>query len=463
MEIQVDPATNHGPDGPLPSFEKQLPSGSDRDKSQKTSSLLPDPRDSLSVVKFGLILGVAVTILGLSLQNGGNLLRSREQFKSWYSQYSWQFSVIAKDNCTDAYWTYLHGTLENSPHTNLGGAGRYTMFIQPMIDCILEHSSEYMKYQLATSQVVLGITPTIICLLGATTEELCLVALIGRRRLLGLLLSAASPSIYTERAFKYQDPDQILLDLKDNHVKTTAVTRPRWLFVVLEYVAVLAAVANVAALNWEMGVRSINTLSANTIYMPMIWSIFGVLAHLMGAVVFDMRARKVDETTMNPEPRSSLNFTVALKRLAHPPKWSSIRDNIADVVYTELFWLPKDKKDQDNMNNPGAKPPRSGLNKKWRERIDFTLLADSRCFTFLAWLFSVIVIFHIIIGTIILSSTNFVGPKDALAIMARYIISVIICRIILVYELAVLRMNYKKSSGDSGCLPNCCSCCNCLG
>lgn len=424
---QVEPAPeSHGEQSPV---------------TRKNNPLL-DSSDVLSAVKFLCVLGVAVAICALSLQNPGDFLRSRQQFSAWYNQYSYQFLIIAKDNCTDAYSTYLYGTRQNTTNPTLSGAGDFTLFIQPMIDCLLDNASEYIKYQLATSQVVLGITPTIICLLGATSEEVCLLALVGKRRLLGLLLSAASPSIYTERAFKYQDADEILKDLHHNHVKSTVIAQPRGLFVVLEYLAVLGAIANVGALNWELGTRSINTLSANTIYMPLIWSVFGILAHLMGAAVFDMRARKLDEATMEPEPRPTFRSVFGLNSQDHEPKTPSTNKNLVDVVYTELFWLPEDKIDHST-----TKPLRSSRgNKRPEKRIRFTLLADSRMFTFLAWLFSVIVIFHVIIGTLVLSSTNFVGPKDALVIMVRYILSVIVCRIILVYELAVLGMEYRPQN-----------------
>lgn len=59
------------------------------------------------------------------------------------------------------------------------GSDPMTMFATPMIECILEHCSEYIKYSLGTVQVMLGVTPTIDALLGASTEEVCILALIA--------------------------------------------------------------------------------------------------------------------------------------------------------------------------------------------------------------------------------------------------------------------------------------------
>jgi hypothetical protein len=305
-----------------------------------------------------------------------------------------------------------------------------------MINCILENSSEYIKYQLATSQVLLGITPTIICLLGASSEEVCLLALIGRRRFLGFLLSAASPSIYTERAFKYQDADQIMKDLDDVHVKTTVIAKPRWLFVLLEYLAVFAAISNIAILNWQLGLKSVNSLNANTIYMPMLWSFFGICAHGLGAVVFQMRARRSDDSGTEIQRVPTLRSFPTLKFSDYLPK--------VDTLVRELTWLPEDKRKKSTRRELESR-----YDHETEKHIYFTHIPETRTFTFLSWLLSVLIIFHIILGTLILSSTNFVGPKDALGIMARYILSVVICRIILVYELAVLGMKFKpmKQSG----------------
>lgn len=441
MHSRTESSTEDGLHVQLPICEAASASAP-RERSSNPCNLLLDSSDTVSAMNFLWILSLAVAACTLCIFNPYDILRSRLQFRTWYAQYSYQFNIIAVNNCSNAYSTYLYGTHENTTTPTLSGAGAFTMFIQPMIDCLLRNSSEYIKYQFASSQVLLGITPTIICLLGATSEELCFCALIGRRRLLGILLSAASPSIYTDRAFKYQDADQILKDLNYNHVKTTIITKPRWLFVAMEYVAVLAAIANAATLNWELGLRSVNTLSANIVWMPLLWSALGIGAHLLGAVVFDMRTRRLYGTAMETRPRTTIRSS--WKALGRLPNIRSAVKDLAKIIHTDLFWLPEET--TQKSNNPTANHLTTKDSEGPSKRIYFTLLSETRCFTFLAWLFSVVVIFHIVIGTIILSSTNFIGPRDALSVMARYILSVVVCRIILVYELAVLNMEYKPQA-----------------
>jgi hypothetical protein len=284
-----------------------------------------------------------------------------------------------------------------------------------------------VQYQLNSAQVVLGITPTIIALLGNRSEELCLMALIGRRRLLGLLLAFGSPSIYSERAFVMQDPDVIMQDLTHTHATTTVIREPRPLWVAIEYAAAIGAIANIASLNWELGTKSINTVNPNTTYMPMIWSFIGVIAHLGGAVVFNMRARSKPKDTDVKDPEA-YTLSSIIARLRWPTT-----EEIKYVIRRDFTW------------------PSPQYNWPAEATIAFTNKDETAPFTFLAWIFSMFTIFHIILGTMILAGTNFVGPRNAFAVMARYILSVMICRIIVVYELSVLKLEFKEpdETGDS--------------
>ncbi|KAI9692302.1 MAG: hypothetical protein M1822_006533 [Bathelium mastoideum] len=389
---------------------------------------LLDSKEILPMIKFTLIVSIAVAICALGLLSPKDILRSKRQFKAWYSQYAYQFRTIAQNNCTDEYSVYLYGTRKNTTIITLSGSGHFTPFIQPMLNCLLENASEYIKYQLSSSQVMLGLTPTIIALLGTSSEEVCFLALIGRRRLLGFLLAAASPSIYTERAFKYQEPIEILKERlhksrHEEHVIPTMSRNLRWIVVLIEYTAILSAIANIGTLEWQLGVKSIQAVNPNTIFVPMLWSFLGVAAHLAGAVVFNMRARRLSERK-NPPPLPTLGSSLKSLKIRNPVSVISKIPAACKNMVVREFCL-----DDDGQN----------------QKLYFHLYPESRCFTFLAWFTSVLIVFHIILGTLILSSTNFVGPKDALGIMARFILSVIICRVILVYELAVLRVEHRNA------------------
>lgn len=193
----------------------------------------------------------------------------------------------------------------------------------------------------------------------------------------------------------------------------------RWFFVLLEYFAVIGAIANVAYVNWQLGMQSVNLVNANTIFMPTLWCLLGVIAHLAGAVVFKMGVQQRDKDGQWI-PRSTV--TTIFRAITRPKKWPTTPKmylSFKTAVQVEF-----------EMRSEGSE-----------ERLQYGITPESRCFTLLAWFLSVFIIFHIILGTYILASTNFFGPKDALGVLARYVLSVIICRIVVVYELAVERVD----------------------
>jgi hypothetical protein len=136
------------------------------------SSQLPPRRDVVSaIVKISLLAIVCVVVPAYIMVDPNDRLRSRRQFVSWYGQFGDVFDPIAKEECAQQYDTYLYGTRQNTTTYHSRGAGPLTMFIHPMIECILNGTSEYTKYALGSTQVMLGLTPTIIALL---LDQACL-------------------------------------------------------------------------------------------------------------------------------------------------------------------------------------------------------------------------------------------------------------------------------------------------
>jgi hypothetical protein len=117
------------------------------------------------------------------------------------------------------YLNYLSKKASRSAIDVIGGGDRYSALTQPVVNCILTHTSNYVKNGIASAQVLLGIMSTVLAFLGASTEEMSMLANIARRPLLALLLSAASPSVYFSRAFEYHSPSEILAvhDLRMRH------------------------------------------------------------------------------------------------------------------------------------------------------------------------------------------------------------------------------------------------------
>jgi len=249
-----------------------------------------------AILKIGFLLFFSIFMIVFIVVNINDRLRSKAQFQSWYSQFGKPFANISKTYCSREFDIYLHGTRKTTTKAIINGSEPITIFVEPMINCVLSYTSPYILSALGSAQVMLGLTPTLIALLGASSEEVCLVGLIGRRRFLALLLAAASPSIYTNRAFEYRDPDAIIKErLRYHHVDWTIQVKTRKYFVVLEYTFALAALTNVVTVSWQLGVYSINGVSPNVTLMPMLWILLAVPAHLSGAIIFNLRARRAEK------------------------------------------------------------------------------------------------------------------------------------------------------------------------
>lgn len=60
---------------------------------------------------------------------------------------------------------------------------------------------------------------------------------------------------------------------------------------------------------------------------------------------------------------------------------------------------------------------------------------ESTLFIFLTWVTSITTVSHIIYGTLIFSSILFISTSDAVQIVARFVASTVVCRVILVFEI----------------------------
>jgi hypothetical protein len=259
-----------------------------------------------------------------------------------------------------------------------------------LINCILEATPQIIQARSASAQVLLGLTPSILSTIGSGMEELSMFFITARRPLLGFLLAAGSPAVFSLRTFQYRSPTDALKEHSGvarfpthNPVVDTLIT-------VVEYVMALGAITNVALLSYDLGVKSFAAYSLNSEYLIGLWSFIGVVIQLLGAYSFSIRAR-------NKAKKSS-------KRVLH--------------------WLRRQFTSMDRD-----------------EPVDVHLVEVTFVSMFLSWLTTVLTTLHLIFGTITFSSLLFISVDDALGILGRFMASVLVCRMILVYELSHLRVN----------------------
>lgn len=158
-----------------------------------------------------------------------------------------------------------------------------------LLDCMLEHTSETIKSDMASGLVALGLMPTILTFLSSGTAETVLLS--RRRPLLAFLIAAGSPSVNPLPTFVYPNP---LQDLKarENHL-APAHLPPRQAAAVsiLQYGLIVGAVVNVYTAAWQTGYGTTNTISCDTVYFPILWLVLTLSIHLFGMWCLALRVK----------------------------------------------------------------------------------------------------------------------------------------------------------------------------
>lgn len=341
---------------------------------------------------------------------------SVDQFQRWFPQYRHVFENITQANCSVQYDDYKSGVINSTNINYLAGGDKFTALTQPLIDCILENTSEYLKGTMTSAQVLLGIMPTIITFLGPSHDEVAMLSNVGRRPLLAAGMSLAAPSAYFSRAFEYFDPSEILCHHKYRR-EQYRLKGHWWVLVsIIEYALVAGMCWNIVANTREVNQWTISSLASDADFLPGLWLAFGPCIHFFSCYVFRLRIhgwRDAKMPEVNPRDRS---FRSWVKRI--PKKL------LALLKITEFV--------------PCATEKYVALIEGRKETITFLVSA---------WLESTFTILHLVFGTLVFSGTLFVGTKDALRIVGRYIAGVAVCRIILMYELAGLRESCHSIDG----------------
>lgn len=238
-----------------------------------------------------------------------------------------------------------------------------------VLTCILEHTKEDIKANMASASVGLSIMPTILTFLDSSTME---TALLSRRRpLLSFLIACGSPAVNPVPTFIYQDP---VAGLKAREGCLLSQFVPRLstfqaaIIVLAEYILILAATANVITASYYMGIWTINTVTCPNTFLPILWVCLTVLIHLLGMYALALRT----ETMRDSKSRDSRQSI-----------WARISERLRYeikpcVIHNKLVLEPKDER---------------------------TL------FIFISWLTSIGTVTHLLYGTVAFASITFVGKS----------------------------------------------------
>jgi hypothetical protein len=310
------------------------------------------------------------------------------KFKHWFPTYGFIFENFLQNNCSAEYHVYLRGERNNSNIDWNAGAGYKNQLVQPVVECILQSCSELMKADMGSCSVLLGLAPSILAILGPSVEEISLLSIVGGRRFYALLLAAGSPAVFPVRSFENRDPLRALAEFK-GHSRYFELSFPAELVIAtIEYILTLAAVANVLTLTHQLASQSILAIAPETTYIPWLWVFIGVLLHIIGSFTFHLHVSVTRE-------RTRLSLATWFRPLYTP--WFE-----HGTVRTETQM-------------------------------------ETYLFIFMSWFMSVGTVLHVIFGTLMFSALLFVAVEDGLMIIGRFMASVVLCRIILLFEIVRLR------------------------
>ncbi|KAM6505486.1 hypothetical protein FSOLCH5_014699 [Fusarium solani] len=322
---------------------------------------------------------------------------STKQFKHWYPQYGYIFGNITQVNCTAEYNKYTTGVKNHSDINYLAGGDRYNVLTQPLVDCILKHTSEFLKGSMTGSQILLGIMPTIIALLGSSHDEIAMLSNVGRRPLLAVALALASPSAYFSRAFEYSDPTKILSHEKNRlHQWRPRSACMQLLVSSVEYSFAAAACCNAVNNTLQVSGWTISSFASDNAFLPNLWLGLGLCIHIFSAIVFRLRLqgwRRKESAGKGGDLGTPVGPPVKSFRM-----W--IKDTgsrLTDILATEFVPCATDS-----------------------YTVHIQTFKETKTFLVVAWWESTFTILHVIFGTLVFSGTLFVGLQDALSIVGRW-------------------------------------------
>ncbi|KAI3331721.1 hypothetical protein HD806DRAFT_478111 [Xylariaceae sp. AK1471] len=343
--------------------------------------------------------------------------QATSQFVHWYDQYGDVFRNIMRDDCSKEYQNYLYSVDGNVTIDWQHGGDEPSSITQPVILCILNNTSDYIKSAMSGAQVLLGLTPTVLALLGPSSAELSLLTVVARRPGLAAMLALACPSVYLSRAFDQSNPLDILKERPGRLAQWRLKGWKRWFLVLFQYGITLIALSNLATLYYQLGVRTVCIFWPNGTIAVVVWGVLVLPVHVVGTFIFRLQAQRAYREESLLEPLRLDSFRQWWKWIKHSPR------RAFEMRKTEIVPAAS----QDDMY--------------------IIPYGESKMLILLNWALTPSIIIHVLTGTLVLSSLTFIGPRDAVLVVARFMISVLVCRAVLMYEIAGIRDRYNSDCG----------------
>ena len=298
----------------------------------------------------------------------------------------------------------LQGPLQHLPLSRytLDNASGYCPLCDDVVSCIQGQLSPVTQAAFSSSQVFLGVTPTLLSLVAPTIGELNMLS--SNRPLLSFLISLGAPSTFCFRMLTYDDPLQSLVPVRTIFTRTPFGRRSpnsravRIALSLCEYLFTGAAVGNVIHASWTLGPQTILSWKCQWTFLPFVWTTLSFTVHIIAsqAWLFSHTMRAVRATE-----RRSGSWGVA----------GTLRSMI-----------------EDELTLSATREKRAFLKHRGR--------AESRVIVFSNILAQAAGLILILFGTFVLSGLMLIGARDALYFILRFLASGAVSRIILMFEIS---------------------------
>lgn len=317
----------------------------------------------------------------------------RYKFRSWlpYYDYHWQRRAEICAPEINRYQT-----------NNRSGLSRGAV-CAAAVDCLLTNVTQSIQSNLASADILLGLTPTMLSFAGPSRGELAILS--THDPFFAGILSFGFPSMFITNLFGSVDVNEIMRrpvarTARAYHSWLRRQSKSlRWCALVTLYGIAAGAVFNNVYTSIYVDIRTASGWRCGANYMPVMWSISGLSIAAMEAAAVRTRylpGEKFEERSNQARGSIFGNTYSRLHRYILP--------EAQDTCYTEI------------------------------------LFGIASCMSVVQGVF----------GTVVLSSLLFVSFLDALPILVRYLASAALCNILLRLELAGLKCKLEDEASVMG-------------
>lgn len=293
-----------------------------------------------------------------------------------------------------------------------------------LADCILENTPEIIKSRMASAQVLLGLTPSLLAVLAPGAWQTGVIAAAGKRPLLALVLAAGSPTLVPSLTSGSGLLTALLRQSHSGGDNSQRFIFPPWIYKVVRhgkvggnsawgrvfqstgwiifYILGLASMANVGEVIWRLITHTALAFTLSDSWFLLLWALLGLTVHAFGAVAVWLRIK-------------------------HLP---AVYDSIT-VPSNEASSSSKGVK-ADGRRRPSRSRRLTG---RRRNRIEIS--PPGIASMLLTWFTAIYTIVHVAFGTLVFSSILFMAVLDGVTIIMRLLASVVFCRLAMEYEIAM--------------------------